>query len=163
MGNSPGRNTSPTEVSATTSKSSEGYGGLTITAGLSLAPDKSENGKGSSTTAPRLKLVVVGIERVVPNFLENGFREALATANNFRIRQAGFNSDNFDAGIRLQRDRIIQHNVLAIKMTVQCFHRPNLPFQWAILKRFLCSRQPPISACFFSRQRLWFWRKKRDY
>ena len=53
VANSPGRNPSPTDVTAATNRSFEGYGGFTTTAGRILADDLSENGKGSSTMGPR--------------------------------------------------------------------------------------------------------------
>lgn len=51
---SPGRNVPRSELTATTIRSSDPYGGWATTAGRTLAADWSENGKGSSTTAPRL-------------------------------------------------------------------------------------------------------------
>ena len=51
---SPGRNVPRSELTATTIRSSDAYGGWATTAGRTLAADWSENGKGSSTTAPRL-------------------------------------------------------------------------------------------------------------
>ena len=82
------------------------------------------------------ELVVVGIERIVPNLFESRFGQPRAPLDNLGVRFAVLRHEDAYFGVGLELGRLIQHDVFAVEMRVQRFHVRNLRWRSWILKPF---------------------------
>jgi hypothetical protein len=90
-----------------------------------LNEQDSETEEQELTERSTLQRILSAIEGMVPNFLENGFRKARAPSHDLRGTWTVLNRDHFDPGVRFQRDRTIQRDVLAVLMTIEGSDRPH--------------------------------------
>jgi hypothetical protein len=90
-----------------------------------LEAELSENGNGSSMTAPRLQVVILGVARIVPNLSERRFGKARPSLVQVRIALLGvalLRDDHLQPRVGRQLVRFVQHDLLSVKMCVQRFH-----------------------------------------
>ncbi len=81
-------------------------------------------------------LVVLGIERIVPDFGEGTLRRFGAPAANICVRLASLSHNNHQRSVRRQNDWFIENNVLSVKVRADRFHYETLRRNEPALKPF---------------------------